>query len=130
NGPDTFDRPTGVAIAPNGDIFVSDGHLPNAHNNGRILKFTKDGKFIKSWGKKGSAPGDFDEPHDIFIGGSQNRLYVADRRNQRNYVKVTQWAMAAQRGLLHATVSASSSRSEDPRLISTSPEPSSSKLKR
>lgn len=83
NGPDAFDRPTGVAIAPNGDVFITDGHLPNAHNNGRVLKFSKDGKFIKSWGKRGSAPGDFDEPHDIFIGGSQNRLYVADRRNQR-----------------------------------------------
>lgn len=83
NGPDTFDRPTGVAIAPNGDIFVTDGHLPNAHNNGRVLKFSRDGKFIKSWGKRGSAPGDFDEPHDIFLGGSQNRIYVADRRNQR-----------------------------------------------
>jgi len=83
NGPDTFDRPTGVAIAPNGDIFVTDGHLPNAHNNGRVMKFSKDGKFIKSWGKRGAAPGDFDEPHDIFLGGSQNRIYVADRRNQR-----------------------------------------------
>jgi hypothetical protein len=83
NGPDTFDRPTGVAIAPNGDIFVTDGHLPNAHNNGRVLKFSKNGTFIKSWGKRGSAPGDFDEPHDVFLGGSQNRLYVADRRNQR-----------------------------------------------
>jgi len=83
NGPDAFDRPTGVAIAPNGDIFVTDGHLPNAHNNGRVLKFSKDGKFIKSWGKRGSAPGDFDEPHDIFLGGSQNRIYVADRQNQR-----------------------------------------------
>jgi sugar lactone lactonase YvrE len=83
NGPDTFDRPTGVAIAPNGDIFVSDGHLPNAHNNGRVMKFSKDGTFIKSWGKRGAAPGDFDEPHDLFIGGSQNRLYVADRRNRR-----------------------------------------------
>ncbi len=51
NGPDTFDRPTGVAIAPNGDIFVTDGHLPNAHNTGRVMKFSKDGKFIKSWGK-------------------------------------------------------------------------------
>jgi hypothetical protein len=83
NGPDTFDRPTGVAIAPNGDIFVTDGHSPNAHNNGRVLKFSKDGKFIKSWGKKGSAPGDFDEPHDIFLGGSLNHIYIADRRNQR-----------------------------------------------
>jgi hypothetical protein len=82
-GPDTFDRPTGVAIAPNGDIFVSDGHHPNQHQNGRIMKFTKDGQFIKSWGKLGSAPGDFDEPHDIFLGGSQDRIYVADRRNSR-----------------------------------------------
>lgn len=83
SGPDAFDRPTGVAIAPNGDIFVTDGHLPNAHNNGRVLKFSRDGKFIKSWGKRGSAPGDFDEPHDIFIGGSKNLIYIADRRNQR-----------------------------------------------
>jgi DNA-binding beta-propeller fold protein YncE len=83
NGPDTFDRPTGIAIAPNGDIFVSDGHHPNKHDNARVVKFSKDGRFIKSWGHKGSAPGEFDEPHDIFIGGSENRVYVADRRNSR-----------------------------------------------
>jgi hypothetical protein len=83
NGPDTFDRPTGVAIAPNGDIFVSDGHSPNAHNSARIVKFTKDGQFIKAWGHKGREPGNFDEPHDIFIGGSQNHVFVADRKNKR-----------------------------------------------
>ena len=83
NGPDTFDRPTGVAIGRNGDIFVTDGHAPNAHNSGRVVKFSKDGKFIKTWGHLGSAPGDFDEPHDIFIGGSQGRVYVADRKNSR-----------------------------------------------
>ncbi len=83
NGPDSFDRPTGVAIAPNGDIFVSDGHAPNAHNSARIVKFSPDGRFIRSWGRKGAAPGEFDEPHDIFIGGTQNRLYVADRKNRR-----------------------------------------------
>lgn len=83
NGPDTFDRPTGVAIAPNGDIFVADGHAPNKYNSGRVVKFTKDGRFIKSWGRKGSAPGDFDEPHDIFIGGSREWVYVADRKNNR-----------------------------------------------
>ncbi len=49
----------------------------------RIVKFDRNGKFIKSWGHKGAAPGDFDEPHDIFLGGSQARLYVADRRNNR-----------------------------------------------
>jgi hypothetical protein len=83
DGPDTFDRPTGVAIAPNGDIFVSDGHHPNKHNNARIMKFAPDGRFIKSWGKLGSAPGDSNEPHDIFLGGTENRIYVADRRNSR-----------------------------------------------
>jgi DNA-binding beta-propeller fold protein YncE len=82
-GTDVFDRPTGVAIAPNGDIFVSDGHQPNTTGNARIMKFTKDGKFIKTWGHKGPAPGDFNEPHDIFIGGSQSRVYVADRKNSR-----------------------------------------------
>ena len=83
NGPDTFDRPTGVAVAPNGDVFVTDGHAPNQHNSARVVKFSKDGRFIKTWGHKGSAPGDFDEPHDIFIGGSQGRVYVADRQNSR-----------------------------------------------
>ncbi len=82
-GPDMFDRPTGVAIAPNGDIFVADGHFPNKHDTARVVKFSKDGHFIKSWGRKGGGPGEFDEPHDIFIGGSQNRVYVADRRNRR-----------------------------------------------
>jgi DNA-binding beta-propeller fold protein YncE len=83
NDRQTFDRPTGVAIAPNGDIFVTDGHAPNAHNSARVVKFDKNGTYIKEWGHKGSAPGDFDEPHDVFIGGSQQRVYVADRINSR-----------------------------------------------
>jgi DNA-binding beta-propeller fold protein YncE len=83
SGIDTFDRPTGVAIAPNGDIFVSDGHWKNKSNNARVLKFAKDGKFIKTWGRQGAAPGEFEDPHDIFIGGSLGRVYVADRRNSR-----------------------------------------------
>jgi DNA-binding beta-propeller fold protein YncE len=83
NDRQTFDRPTSVAIAPNGDIFVADGHAPNAHNSARVVKFAKDGTYIKEWGHKGSAPGDFDEPHDVFIGGSQQRVYVADRINSR-----------------------------------------------
>ena len=82
-GPDAFDRPTGVAVAPNGDIFISDGHAPNKYGTARIVKFSKDGHFIKSWGRKGSAPGEFDEPHDIFIGGSRGWVYVADRINNR-----------------------------------------------
>jgi sugar lactone lactonase YvrE len=79
NGPDTFDQPSGIAIAPNGDIFVTDGH----GTNDRVVKFSRDGKFIKTWGHHGSGPGEFDQPHDISIGGSMNRVYVADRSNSR-----------------------------------------------
>ncbi len=82
-GADGFDRPTSVAIAPDGNIFVSDGHAPNTFGTGRVVKFSKDGRFIKQWGRKGSAPGEFDEPHDIFIGGSRSWVYVADRKNRR-----------------------------------------------
>jgi DNA-binding beta-propeller fold protein YncE len=79
NGPDTFDQPSGIAIAPNGDIFVTDGH----GKNDRVVKFSRDGKFIKTWGHHGSGPGEFDQPHDISIGGSKGYVYVADRSNSR-----------------------------------------------
>jgi len=82
-GPDAFDRPTSVAVAPNGDVFVSDGHTPNKFGTSRVVKFSKDGHFVKAWGRKGSAPGDLNEPHDIFVGGSRGLVYVADRGNSR-----------------------------------------------
>jgi hypothetical protein len=82
-GADGFDRPTGVAIGSNGDIFVSDGHAPNQHDAARIVKFSKDGRFITAWGRKGSGQGELDEPHDLFVGGSRGWVYVADRRNRR-----------------------------------------------
>jgi DNA-binding beta-propeller fold protein YncE len=80
SGPDLFDQPTDVAIAPNGDIFVADSHR-NGRNN-RIVKFTKDGKFIKEWGHKGSGPGELSEPHTIAF-DSRGRLFVGDRENNR-----------------------------------------------
>jgi len=79
-GPDTFNGPTDVVVAPNGDIFVSDGHVANS--NGRIVKFSKDGKFITAWGKRGSGPGEMDTPHSIAM-DSRGRLFVADRANSR-----------------------------------------------
>lgn len=80
DGPDTFNRPSNVLIAPNGDIFVADGHGPGS--NARIVKFSPDGKFIKAWGKEGSAPGEFNNPHSLAM-DSKGRLYVADRGNNR-----------------------------------------------
>ncbi len=56
-GPDTFDKPTAVVLAPNGTIFVADGH-----GNNRIVKLSPKGKFITAWGKKGTGPGEFDTP--------------------------------------------------------------------
>jgi DNA-binding beta-propeller fold protein YncE len=78
SGNDVFDRPTGVAVLPDGTIFVSDGH----GRNDRVMKFAKDGTFIKSFGRHGSGPGEFDQPHDINF-DSQGRVFVADRNNNR-----------------------------------------------
>jgi sugar lactone lactonase YvrE len=80
SGPDEFNAPSAVLVAPNGDIFVADGHGGNT--NARIVKFSKDGKFIKTWGKKGSAPGEIDIPHALAM-DSRGRLFVADRQNNR-----------------------------------------------
>jgi hypothetical protein len=83
-GPDEFDAPTDVAIAPNGDIFVGDGHTGGgtATGNARIVKFDKNGKFIKTWGKKGMGPGEFDVVHTLAF-DSRGRLFVGDRQNNR-----------------------------------------------
>ena len=76
-GPDTFNKPTAVVVAANGDLFVADGH-----GNSRIVKLGPDGHFIKAWGKHGSAPGEFATPHGLAL-DAQGRLFVADRENNR-----------------------------------------------
>ncbi len=83
-GPDEFDAPTDVAIAPNGDIFVGDGHSGGGTGTGnaRIMKFDKDGKFLMTWGKKGMGPGEFDVIHTLAF-DSRGRLFVGDRQNNR-----------------------------------------------
>jgi hypothetical protein len=83
NGSNTFDMPPGVAVAANGDVFVTDGHRRNELATGRIVKFDRNGKFIKTWGHMGPEPGNFNDPHDIAIGGSENHVYIADRQNRR-----------------------------------------------
>jgi hypothetical protein len=80
SGPDEFNAPSAVLVAPNGDIFVADGHGGNT--NARIVKFDKTGKIIKTWGKKGNGPGEFDVPHTLAM-DSRERLFVGDRGNNR-----------------------------------------------
>lgn len=80
NGPDTFNQPSDVVVATSGDIFVADGH--GGESNARIVKFSSEGKFIKSWGQRGSGPGEFDTPHAIAL-DSRGRVFVADRGNNR-----------------------------------------------
>ena len=75
-----FRSPSSVAVAQNGDIFIADGHELNGNN--RVMKFTKDGRFIKQWGKTGYAPGEFRTLHGIAI-DQQGRIFVADRNNNR-----------------------------------------------
>jgi len=81
-GTDTFDQPTEVAVAPNGDIFVADGHGNAPTANARIVKFDRNGRFLKTWGKKGTGIGEFDCVHTLAF-DSQGRLFVGDRQNNR-----------------------------------------------
>lgn len=77
-----LNEPTGVLTGRNGDIFVVQGHTPFTKNDPRVLKFDKNGKFIKSWGGKGTEPGKFEVAHGIAL-DAQGQLWVADRENQR-----------------------------------------------
>jgi hypothetical protein len=81
-GPDTFNQPSDVAVGANGDIFVADGHGPGGSTNNRIVKFDKNGKFLKTWGSRGTAPGQFNTVHSIATDAAGN-VYVGDRGNKR-----------------------------------------------
>jgi DNA-binding beta-propeller fold protein YncE len=80
-GPYTLNQPSDVAVAPNGDIFVADGHS-RMETNMRIVKYAPDGTLIKEWGRKGSAPGELNGAHGLAF-DSRGRLFVADRENNR-----------------------------------------------
>ncbi|MBI1358517.1 MAG: hypothetical protein GC160_29625 [Acidobacteria bacterium] len=79
-GKDTFDKPSDVLVAPNGHIYVADGHFPGG--NHRIVEFSPDGTFVRQWGREGSENGEFRDPHALAM-DSQGRLFVGDRGNSR-----------------------------------------------
>ena len=75
--PSTFNRPADIAFSPGGDVYVADGY-----GNSRVVKFSKDGKYIKAWGRRGAAPGEFHLPHSVAV-DSAGMVYVSDRENNR-----------------------------------------------
>jgi hypothetical protein len=77
HGGPPFNRPTGLAVAPSGELYVSDGY-----GNARVHRFSADGKLIQSWGEPGTGPGQFNVPHGIRV-TSDGRVLVADRENDR-----------------------------------------------
>jgi DNA-binding beta-propeller fold protein YncE len=77
HGGPPFNRPTDVAVAPNGDLYVADGY-----GNARVHRFAADGTFIQSWGEPGTAPGQFNLPHGVGV-APDGRVFVTDRENER-----------------------------------------------
>jgi len=80
--PDYFYQPNDVLVAPDGSIFVAEGHSSAATANARVLKFAPDGRFLKAFGTKGSGSGGMDQPHALAM-DSRGRLFVGDRSNNR-----------------------------------------------
>jgi DNA-binding beta-propeller fold protein YncE len=76
-GHDTFNLPTDVGFAPNGDFYVTDGYAGS-----RVVKFSHDGKYLLEWGGRGKGPGQFELPHNVVV-DAQGKVYVTDRENRR-----------------------------------------------
>ena len=72
-----FNLPAGLAIAPNGEIYVADGY--GAH---RVHKFNSDGELLLSWGRQGTGPGEFALVHNVWI-DRNNRVFICDCENNR-----------------------------------------------
>ncbi|HET9948114.1 MAG TPA: peptidyl-alpha-hydroxyglycine alpha-amidating lyase family protein [Longimicrobiales bacterium] len=95
SAPGQFNQPNDVLVAPDGSIFVADGHSGQGRTTnqaieearaagltGRIIKFSPEGEYIMEWGRIGTLHGEFRTPHALEM-DSQGRLWVADRGNHR-----------------------------------------------
>lgn len=86
-----LNQPNDIAIAPNGDVFIAQGHTPGPKGDARVLKFDRAGRFLASWGGKGTGPGQFDVAHGITF-DPEGHLWVMDRENSRIQVFTTDGA--------------------------------------
>lgn len=75
-GHDTFNLPTDIGFAPTGEIYVADGY-----GNARLMKFSKEGKYLTEWGTRGKGPGQFGMLHYVVV-DPQGRVYIGDRDNR------------------------------------------------
>ena len=81
--PASFYQPNDVITYPNGDILVAEGHGNAAPSTARLVRFDKNGKFLREFGKMGTGTdGEFMQPHGLAF-DSKGRLFVADRSNNR-----------------------------------------------
>jgi DNA-binding beta-propeller fold protein YncE len=89
--PNTFNLPTDIGFGPGGDLYVTDGY-----GSARVVKYSRDGKYLLEWGKRGTGPGEFGLPHNVVVDRA-GKVYVTDRDNQRiqvfdgNGTFLTQW---------------------------------------
>ena len=87
-----FNMPTGLAVGPDGSLFISDGYA-----NYLVHKFSPEGELLKTWGEAGTGPGQFALPHFIDVDG-ESRVYICDRENSRVQIfspegeYITEWA--------------------------------------
>jgi sugar lactone lactonase YvrE len=88
--PDFFFQPNAVVTAPNGDVYVSEGHSDSPTANARVLRFTRDGQFKDAWGRRGNGVGELLQPHALAI-DSRGRLFVGDRSNNRILILDPDW---------------------------------------
>jgi sugar lactone lactonase YvrE len=86
--PASFYQPNDVITLPNGDILVAEGHADAPTASTRIVRFNREGKYLGQFGKHGSGPGEFIQPHALAM-DSQGRLFVADRSNNRVQILTT-----------------------------------------
>jgi sugar lactone lactonase YvrE len=95
--PEFFYQPNAVYVAPDGTIFVSEGHSSAPGSTARVMKFSKDGTLVRSFGSLGSGPDQFDQPHTLAM-DSRGRLFVGDRNNNRvqifdqNFTLLDSWS--------------------------------------
>jgi DNA-binding beta-propeller fold protein YncE len=115
--PPSFYQPTDTVVGPDGSTYVTDGY-----GNSRVVKFSKQGNYVKHWGYRGTGPGLFNTPHSIVMDARGQNLYVADRANSRVQVFDTEGTFKTEWRLSEAS-GGETGRSSEPWSLCITPGP-------